>query len=50
MVNPIITTSSSTSDENVLNPVPRTVTIVDDGAVLGTFFRKDVLNGQKTCL
>ena len=50
MANPIITTSSSTSDENALNHVPRTVTIVDDGSVPGTFLRKEVLNGQKTCL
>src|SRR3989344_3052692 len=35
MANPIITTSSSTSDENALNHIPRTVTIVDDSAVLG---------------
>jgi hypothetical protein len=50
MANLIITTSSSISGENALNHVPRTVTIIDDGAVLGIFLRKDVLNGQKICL
>lgn len=50
MANLIITTSSSTSDENNLNHVPRTLTIVDDGAVLETFVRKEVLNGQETIL
>lgn len=36
MVNLIITTSSSTSDENAPNPVSGTVTIVDGGAVSET--------------
>jgi len=50
MANPIITKSSSTSDENALNPVSGTVIIIDGGTVPETIFGGDRMDNRTELL